>query len=1418
MRIRRRLLLSIVVAAVAALSLTAIVVGSSPGTFFDLTDAHGEAKLVLDAPSPAKLILIAAIIVGLFSASFILLMRTPRFPLVASLLLIVAVQSVVYVSFSLYSFHEEPEFCARTCHVMEPLVQTLETPGQNRMMMAHAENGTVLCLDCHSSPGPAGQVLLIKTSLRHVWVSAVSRDFNASNLGGPDPLHTVPDVFCLKCHSANESDPLPPTHASQDSKCALCHNPHAKEGVGTDVPAELFTQEACVGCHEDAANRLQDPPTKHKDVGSGDCRTCHAGHHVNLTEYPDAIPSCSAYGCHDQDPDNNVSLAAIEHAKFNTTECGDCHGLAHDLKAPPQEALAASCTECHVKAAQPLRDSPTRHTQLVSQQGCESCHEKHADPPPTCDKAGCHDQDPANNMSLVSLEHATFDSTRPCADCHGTAHDLTQPSFDVIASECAKCHAENAQRIQSSLTAHGNISNSQPGCAQCHTQHDPPTIPACTDAKCHDQDPENPASLIRRSHPTFDTTRVCSECHGIAHDLKPPPTDVLRKSCTECHATQAQPLRDYPSRHTSIAFTSGCDACHSGKHSDPPPACGKAGCHDQDPNNTASLARIKHSSFENGRPCADCHGIAHNLTRPSLEILATECAKCHADDAQRVQSSLTSHGNIANGKPGCVQCHVSHDPPSIPACTDAKCHGATAPVGNIPNANHAAFPADTCGGCHGTSHNLRMPSPTALAPNCAKCHVAQAAKLNASGTAHLDLAKTKGCATCHSDHVEGGGPKACTDVGCHDTAAKGLAHVPHPAVASTQCSDCHGKAHDLHTPTAEAIAAKCATCHQTNATVILASKTKHADIARDGQCTACHKQHGTLPPPACTDAGCHDQNANNSASLVKKGHVPAPGGGKCADCHGTAHDVKRPAFTKILPYCADCHSATAAKVRGSPAAHGAIARDAGCGGCHITHDAPSAAGDAKACTSSGCHDQDPANNASLVKKKHAEIPNCLGCHGDPHTPRQPAFSELGSACASCHAENATKIAQEGLGHANVAAAGCQNCHKTHASTNVPGAVLGCRDAGCHDTNASNPASLVARNHKDFGSVQTCQKCHEGRHNLTIPTFAGQCTTCHAGKTLVSGEPHTTRDPRALEPACSSCHSLEPLSGETRERADHASATCPTCHNAANTTGVPMPNYSPASTVSQLKWQRDVNKAEKAGWVERGNHTSGADCAKCHRWHDSTTPAYPPGGCDPSCHSWLGTIDEQGFTSGSGADTHYPPKDPKYPADSEAARSPPGSVKPAVLLSVSKDLDGDFRDHKGIYDKWGCTGFCHNPAMTVETAEAWGVPLDSSKPSVEPQGLQPGTEHGFINKCTDCHGFSNPAFPPPEGRGDLHKTHIPFIQGEKPVADFRQDAPKSACTYCHNDDKSKSGDIPVYGGCYNCHLSGHRPETYYWAAE
>jgi hypothetical protein len=158
---------------------------------------------------------------------------------------------------ALWDYHEEPEFCAAFCHIMEPYVASWEDSDYS--VKTHAEAG-LDCLDCHE-PTIAEQVTEV--------AMFVTKQYE-------EPLETrrFPEDFCLGCHEHgsqeeliartadyeilnekhNPHDPHPGKDESvvQHFECWTCHKMHKKSG-GTEYCFSVChherTFEVCSECH-----------------------------------------------------------------------------------------------------------------------------------------------------------------------------------------------------------------------------------------------------------------------------------------------------------------------------------------------------------------------------------------------------------------------------------------------------------------------------------------------------------------------------------------------------------------------------------------------------------------------------------------------------------------------------------------------------------------------------------------------------------------------------------------------------------------------------------------------------------------------------------------------------------------------------------------------------------------------------------------------------------------------------------------------------------------------------------------------------------------------------------------------------------------------------------------------------------------
>lgn len=176
----------------------------------------------------------------------------------------------------------------------------------------HGENKELTpCLTCHADPHKPMAI-----SMSDVEAScALCHTKEEHEIKNYPSKHTS-DVTCADCH-AEKHGYIPECSACHDSHspkvelatadCMACHPVHKPARITYDKETISLV---CAGCHGEAYKLLQGKQTEHTMVK---CAACHPAHKD--------IPSCSK--CHGE-----------PHAKdmmIDTTKCGECHGIAHDL-------------------------------------------------------------------------------------------------------------------------------------------------------------------------------------------------------------------------------------------------------------------------------------------------------------------------------------------------------------------------------------------------------------------------------------------------------------------------------------------------------------------------------------------------------------------------------------------------------------------------------------------------------------------------------------------------------------------------------------------------------------------------------------------------------------------------------------------------------------------------------------------------------------------------------------------------------------------------------------------------------------------------------------------------------------------------------------------------------------------------------
>ena len=394
-------------------------------------------------------------------------------------------------------------------------------------------------------------------------------------------------------------------------------------------------------------------------------------------------------------------------------------------------------------------------------------------------------------------------------------------------------------------------------------------------------------------------------------------------------------------------------------------------------------------------------------------LVDADCIKCHIDPSVQI----IEHGGGHKTALGCFDCHEGHPPAGsavIPEC--AQCHAADA---------HAHYALDNCQECHAPHapgiEDLSKVS-AAVPAVCLTCHEHIGTALKEIPSMHAQMA----CTDCHLQHGVGDGQfMQCLD--CHSGHTEEMKYA--------DCLGCHAP----HQPTdyrwdADTPVDHCAACHDTEVEHL--KKSGGAHYASIG-CSDCHGNH----PPAQEDvipecAECHDPD-----------DAPHYAVGQCAECHDphAPLEVKLDAVSPVKPVCLSCHAEPGKEMKQHPSMHAEM----DCMECHAQH------GEASSCLD--CHS---GHSESMTYAQ------CFRCH-QPHSPKYIQFKQghvEPQLCGSCHDSALEQLEANATKHA---ALECVFCHRrTHK------VILGCKD--CH----GEPHDAVM--HRQFSD---CGQCHRGPHNL-----------------------------------------------------------------------------------------------------------------------------------------------------------------------------------------------------------------------------------------------------------------------------------------------------------------------------------------------
>jgi DmsE family decaheme c-type cytochrome len=476
-----------------------------------------------------------------------------------------------------------------------------------------------------------------------------------------------------------------------------------------------------------------------------------------------------------------------------------------------------------------------------------------------------------------------------------TAQDTAPPDRQgerVAATECARCHDREFQRLRNG--AHRDVLHATVlfGCETCHG-------PGALHSKDKDNDPRlitMPASLADAQQ-----TALCGKCHGDQirrHGGDPQGFRIAGRSCTDCHSVHGkkeEPLlpgtrmasRAALAEHAENVGTARCVACH--------------------PLRDTLLAASAHASLaaaHSDSGCEKCHGAGslhadagagRLITRPDrAEDGVATCRSCHeAVDATEFHWRGRNKPYLSNGVT-CTTCHVVHAPKA----------------GALVAADDAATPATNrlCAGCHagafatmpGSTHQPLGLLDATLAQGCGSCHAGGEAHARAGGkkdrlAAWQGEAKLQAevCLSCHQD-------------------SRTLEHVRHGdhLRAGVRCTDCHGPLHGARPgDVAAAAEARCASCHA-GVVAEFALPNHHPVPEHRMKCTSCHEVHGDRTRPF--DLELREQRCVQCHAAYRGPFVFAHQAGRrdgCVVCHAPHGAPTRRLLKQVNTQqnCLQCH-------------------------------------------------------------------------------------------------------------------------------------------------------------------------------------------------------------------------------------------------------------------------------------------------------------------------------------------------------------------------------------------------------------------------------------------------------------------------------------------------------------------------------
>ena len=1314
---------------------------------------------------------------------------------------------------------------------------------------------------------------------------------------------------CVGCHSATSTTQggfkiatapalSPAGHAAVSSlACSTCHYFAGTAGnvtwfgtVAVGPPGAIGTSGAanhislgtgdCSTCHGSTftvgAFKVSSTPVLgtagHAAVASVTCATCHgtgsawygAAPPVLVTQLANHIPiagaGCNAGGCHGSNfatggfqisgtPGTSPSLSVTGHTAVSSLTCASCHennatdfgfqGVAAQIYLRPGPAVAglspvdvahatgtlatSDCIGCHTTAA-PFKgganDLPTNHIPLPSSGAGSTCV--------TCHAVGF-------TPATSTMNHASVTS-ESCTTCHGSGKGPFAGSGP----------GTGGQPVQPPGTlgtsgAGNHIPVGASDCVACHAATD-------TESGTGFKIPAGTTPTLSTAGHTAVSTLTCATCHssGMAWYgvtiVVPPGTvgtsgaanhiAVGSGDCVTCHggtiAVGAFKTTSTPSLgsagHAAVSSLS-CATCHSAGstwYGAAPP--------------TLVTALSTHLPFGNAA-CSACHG--SNFATGGFHISGTPGT---ASPVMSVASHAVATGALGN------TCNSCHDGVLNPSALSFQGVGnqiylrpGSAAMGLSPNdANHVTGT---------TSAGLSLASPT----DCVNCHVTAgpfSPSPNAQPGNHIPLAMTNNCTTnCHKNG--------------YAPATTSMLHSD-PAVSSESCTSCHGSGTGPYYGTGPGAGGQ---PQQPPGTLGTSGAGNHIPVA-SADCKGCHT---TVDGIVTTMPGTGFK-LSSSPLLSSSGHATV-NTLTCAACHGSG--MAWYGLTIVVPPgtvgtsgaanhialgagdCSTCHGSTFAvgafKISSTPslgsAGHTAVS-SLSCAGCHgtglawygatppalVTQLAAHIPIGTASCNASGCHSSNFVTGGFHISGTPVTSP-VLSVTG--HT----AVSSL--TCTSCHENNATDLAFQGVGSSiylrpGTAVAGLSAIDNAHATGTL--ATADCRT--CHTTTPpfqGNSSSLPA-NHiplPSSGAGATCSTCHAAGFSPSlskivhsaVTAVAGGCTACHgSGKGPFAGSGPGTGGQPVQPPGtvgtsgagnhiplgagdCSGCHASTDTESGTGFKlssspllstAGHTAVntlTCATCHS------------------SGMAWQgvTIVVPPGTVGTSGAANHIAvgTGDCVTCHggtiavgAFKIASTPSLASAGhavvSSLSCASCHGT-----------GSTWYGAAPPVLVTQLAAHIPIAGAGCNASGCHASNFVSGGFHisGTPGSSPVLSVTGHTVVASLTCVSCHENNA-SDASFQGVAGQiYLRPGAAVAGLSPVDAAHATGTLAAP--NDCAGCHTTTPPFKGNTLPGNHFPLPTPQPSCATCHAAGYGVGKSIMVHSAvsgesCSLCHGSGKGP--------